>query len=416
MGHINVDDLCPGMVLARDLTSPKGRMLAPQGCTLEEKHIRIMKIWGVTQADIKDSDQQQVAQEQETAIPQEVLDRAKARARLCFSHANTDHPAVAELFRLSVQRVATVLATGKKLRPLEASQELAQLPTQSQDPAPQTPLDMVRQEIKLSSFPEVYHQILDVIEDPKASSMHVAEVVGRDTSMAAKLLRMVNSPFYGFPSAIDSLTRAVTIIGVRELTTLALGISALNHFSDIPPDLMDMQSFWRHSLRCAICAKVLAGHKPALSEERFFVAGLIHDIGRLVMLKHSPRLVSQALQEAMSHPISLRRAEEMLFGYDHAMVTGALLSEWRFPDSLAHMAGFHHFPGDSPIVQEAAVIHVADMVAHAMTINHRSMSTVPTLHDQAWQALDLPVSVLAVVINQTDHLFADIEQTLLVAD
>lgn len=411
MGRMHIDDLHPGMVLSRDINSPNGRLLAAAGSTLADKHLRVMRIWGVTEAEVEGSDQAEPGAAAKAKLDPQLLVRAESHVDACFELSNKDSEAMAELRRLTVLRTAERLSS-KAGSKKPAPPVTPHLPPEISETPPATPLDLVRMEVELASLPDIYFQIIEVIRNPNSSATHMAEVVGRDTNLSARLLRLVNSPFYGLPSAVDSLTRAVTLIGVKELSTLAMGISTLRHFQGIPPEIYDMKSFWRHSLLTSLCGKVLAGYKQGLSEERFFVAGLLHDVGRLVMVRHFPESSAQAIFETLVQHITLQEAEELVFGYDHGQVTGALLSQWSFPESLARMTAFHHSPEKSPEPDEAFLLHVADVLAHAMAVPADPYLRMPKLSGAAWNSLGLRVSNLATIMRQVDHLYQDLEQPL----
>ena len=118
-----------------------------------------------------------------------------------------------------------------------------------------------------------------MLEDPNTTANDLGRVIGRDTGLTARLLKIVNSAFYGFQSRIETVSRAVTIIGMRELRGLVLAASAIEAFSKVPNKVLNMANFWRHSVYCGVVAQLLAERSNVLHAERLFVAGLLHDIG-----------------------------------------------------------------------------------------------------------------------------------------
>ncbi len=108
------------------------------------------------------------------------------------------------------------------------------------------------------------------MESPSSSAKDIAEVVSTDVALSTKLLKLVNSPLFGLTQKVDSIERAVSYVGEEELSNLALGITAIRYFKDIPPELIDMQTFWRHSLSCGIFAKLIASNYKDMSDETFF--------------------------------------------------------------------------------------------------------------------------------------------------
>ena len=140
---------------------------------------------------------------------------------------------------------------------------------------------------------------IDLINDPDASAAEIGDVISEDPALTARLLKIVNSAFYGFPSRIETVSRAITIVGTLELLDLILAASVVKAFSGIPSELVDMDQFWEHSLYTGVTARVLAGRHRAPDTERYFVAGLLHDIGALVLYRQLPRQSRAALPVAM---------------------------------------------------------------------------------------------------------------------
>ncbi|NIV98483.1 HDOD domain-containing protein, partial [Candidatus Saccharibacteria bacterium] len=142
---------------------------------------------------------------------------------------------------------------------------------------------LTKEKITLPEIPSIVFELNEVIANPLSSAEDIAQVVNRSPSLTALLLKIVNSPFYGFPSKIDKISLAVTLIGTREISGLALGISLVSLFNNIPKELLSMYSFLRHSLACGIFSRILAAHKSLPQTEQLFVSGLLHDLGRLIL-------------------------------------------------------------------------------------------------------------------------------------
>ena len=237
-------------------------------------------------------------------------------------------------------------------------------------------------------------------------------MVNTDVGLSAKLLKLVNSPFFGFTTTIDSVTRAVSLVGVKELSTLALGISTINFFKDIPAELMDMAVFWKHSLRCAIFAKLLAV-RQGLPSDRFFTGGLLHDVGRLVMFKNMPYASTEAMLYARGAMVPLVEAEAEVLGFDHTEVGRLLLGQWQFPPNLTMLIAHHHDPGSAADPREAAVLQLADNLANAAEIAAGGMYVLPGMERAAWDSLALEVEDLEEVMALHDAHIEDITATFL---
>lgn len=219
----------------------------------------------------------------------------------------------------------------------------------------------------LVSPPEIWVRLNEVVNDPHTSASDVAEVTTRDTALAARILKVVNSPYYNFPSRIDTISRAVTILGTNDLFALATAISAARVFANIPSELVKPHNFWRHSIGTGLGARRLAKSCGVLHEERLYVAGLLHDVGSLVLYRKFPNKVSAVLMAAEGDEEVLYRVEQEMFGFDHAEVGAALLELWNLPPALLSAVRFHHEPeraGEGRL--EAALIHIGNVAANRL--------------------------------------------------
>ncbi len=412
MGLLPLQDLQPGMTLSADLNSPQGRLILGKGQEVTEKILRVCKIWGVTEADVEGATAEQATAEKLKRLEPRVLQAAKVLISRQFALANRDHEAVRELMKISVLRTAAKLqAEGVDKVVADFARTRINVPARDEGavlPKPPTLASIIQGKNDLASLPDIFHQIIEALKNPNSSASFVADIIGKDTSLSAKLLRLVNSSFYGFPNKVDTLSRAVTITGTNQLTNLALGVSVISAFKDIPAEIMDMASFWRHSVACGILARLLAGRMRNPGEERFFVAGMLHDIGRLVMFRNFPALAREAVVKAAEKNITVTEAEAEVWGFNHAKLAGALLKEWKFPVTLENAIQGHHNPLSSRNPLEPAILHVADVVAHTLAIGSSGTRLVPPLVPEAWDLLGLSKNVLSALVPQVDQQVEDI--------
>ena len=335
------------MVLASDLVASDGRMLFKSGTELEDRHLELLKRIGIKQVEIEAL---------LVELDEETLFAIEDYVRDFFLYVNPDFGPSIELFRAALDLTAESVSRGWELpdadtRRASSVEHLEDIFIKGMG----DPSTIVQHETELASFPDIFFRIKEVLEDDAASANRIAQVVSTDMSLAAKLIKLVNSPLYGFPQTIDSISRAVALVGTKELSTLALGISAINYFKDIPPELIDMKTFWRHSITCGIFANILAGTQIGLSPERFFIAGLLHDVGRLIMFKKLPYAASEAMLFSRENSIPLVEAELSVIDFIHTDISTPLLAAWKFPQGLADMINFHHRPHGIP--QSARASH-----------------------------------------------------------
>jgi HD-like signal output (HDOD) protein len=185
-------------------------------------------------------------------------------------------------------------------------------------------------------------------------------------------------------------------------------------FKGIPDDLVSMEKFWKHSIGVGIAARTIATFRREMNIERFFVAGILHDIGRLLMFVKIPDLAREAIVFAKQNQELLYVAESERIGFDHAAAGKVLLSTWKLPHYLEEVVGYHHKPeAASRFPNEAAIAHVADIIAHAMQLGSSGERFVPPLNTEAWEKLALPISVLAPAFEQIDRQFNDAVKIIL---
>jgi len=218
---------------------------------------------------------------------------------------------------------------------------------------------------QLVSPPEVYYRLEGLINKPHASLNDIADVIRTDLDLSARLLRIANSAFYGFPAKIESIPRALATIGTRQLRDLVLATTVVRLFSQIPFELINMRLFWRHSMHTGLLARSLAGHMGEPNEERFYLVGLLHDIGHLVLYLKLPNQVQEILRQAGEQEQPQYQVEMARLGYDHGELGAALLTNWRLPEAVIEPVRYHHFPssaGSYPV--EAALVSAADDLVH----------------------------------------------------
>ena len=268
--------------------------------------------------------------------------------------------------------------------------------------------------VEVSSLPMIFVRINEALNRPSSSIMDVSRIISEDSGLTARLLRLVNSPLYGYPSRIETVSRALVVIGTQQLRDMALATSVIKLFSGIPADLVTMESFWQHSVACALAARILATYRREANVERLFVGGLLHDVGRLVLYSRMAKLAREALVRARQDRKLLTLAEREVIGFDHALVGSLLVRAWRLPASLEEMVAFHHQPSEARrFPKDAALIHIANIIAHALEIGTSGERFVPPLAAEAWECLGIPISVLARTLDQVERQFDEVLRTIL---
>ena len=264
--------------------------------------------------------------------------------------------------------------------------------------------EIARRAPELKSLPESYQRISDAIDRTDSSSEMIAAVVCEDAGIASRVLRLVNSAFFGFPGKIDTVSHAISLVGTEQLRDLALATCVIRMFEGIPSQHVSMRSFWGHSIACGIGARILALRCREENVERHFVAGLLHDVGSMVIYTQEPRKSARLLKRcAKSHEL-MHKAEHAIFGFDHADVGGELVAAWRLPNALGEPIRCHHAPDRATLFPvETAVVHMADVLAGALSEDGSGERLVPPISEQAWSRLGIKEDTLPEIVTEMDN-------------
>ena len=227
-----------------------------------------------------------------------------------------------------------------------------------------TPQELVDGIEKLVSLPEVCIKVNRLIEAPNYSAATLGDLIVQDTDLSARLLRIVNSAFYNMQAPVETISRAITVVGTNELRNLVMATSAAKVFTGIPGDLVDMHEFWRYSLATGVIGSELASRCRVLHAERLFVMGVLHDIGRLVIYLKLPDLSRDILLVTGGDASLLPAVEEEILGFTHMEVGEALLQSWKIPRSIVTVVGNHHQPMRTKDFRlETALVHLASSLS-----------------------------------------------------
>ena len=394
------------MVLDEEVRDINGRLLLKKGKNIQSAHIRIFKIWGVTEVNIRGNNGSKNTSEGEGDLDPGKIEEIKEYTHDLFRHADLEHPALKEIFRISVQ-----FRSKHNLQDDDKKADLSE--TETPQNSDNNFLQKLNQEnITLPEIPSIVFELNEVIANPLSSAEDIAQVVQRSPSLTALLLKIVNSPFYGFPSKIDKISLAVTLIGTREISGLALGISVISLFNNIPKEILNMLSFLRHSLACGIISRILAAHKSIPQTEQLFVSGLLHDLGRLILYSYFPDEALNVLGRARSTNMLLYQQEKDSLGCNHTHIVKQLLQQWKLPIMLENNVFYHHGPSKASQPVPATLVHLADIITNSLGIGTSGERFVPPLDNEAWDNLGLSPTCFDIVVKQATHQFFALESML----
>jgi len=247
----------------------------------------------------------------------------------------------------------------------------------------------------VGSPPNVYIKLKNTLDDPRSSFKEFSTIIGNDPSLSARLLKIVNSAFYGLENKVETITHALGVIGTEQLTQMVLATSVTKEFSGIPKNLVSMDLFWRHSIACGAAAKVIANWMGKSNLESYYLAGMLHDIGSLVMYKKFPAECGKILERCKESKEHLFDVELEVFGSSHAKVGGKLLAGWGLPPLLCEPVTFHHRPKKAKEYPLATkIIHVADSIVDEMKLGSSGEAVANPVKQEILEELgfdELPV-------------------------
>jgi putative nucleotidyltransferase with HDIG domain len=253
----------------------------------------------------------------------------------------------------------------------------------------------------LPTLPSVVAKVSEIIDSPNASAADINNVIRQDISLSARILKLVNSSFYGFPRRISSITHAVVILGFNTVRNVALSAFVLDAFAarDLP---FGYREFWIHSLGVGVAANALAKNRGVVEAEDAFIAGLLHDVGKIVLHQFARDEFASALRVVKDKDCLLVEAEQEVLGLTHAHVGSMLLDAWHLPPRLVDAVAKHHVPdGSSEPDELASVVHLADIFTRALLVGNGGDGRIPRASHDAWTKLKLELS-------QIDELFKEI--------
>lgn len=271
-----------------------------------------------------------------------------------------------------------------------------------------TPQNLVETVDNLFSLPEIYYRIKQTVDDPTSTIDDVAEIVMEDPNITARLLHLANSAFFGIATQIESVQRAISIMGLAHLNNLVLAISVTKAFKGINSQLVNMKDFWIHSVYTASLAKIIARHCNVLDSERLFVCGMLHDIGHLVIYTALPTHAENVLERASVEQVPLRFLEKEMLGFDYAEVGGALLQFWKLPDSIS-MPVLHHTQVDidSDFAMDIAIVHLSNVMALNDPYK-KCPYAAPPFDDNALQLLNIDPEQLEIMKSEARNTMSDL--------
>jgi len=234
----------------------------------------------------------------------------------------------------------------------------------------------------LPTIPNILKKLLKMLENPSTSLNDIGHFISHDPVITSKVLRMINSPIYGFPGRISSVNQAVILLGLNVVKGMLLSVSVYDIMKKV------MVGLWEHSLACAIASRLMAKKKGLKETEESSIAGLLHDIGKVALLLQFKDSYESAIKLAERKGFAIMEAEKEVFIIDHAKAGEWMSEKWSFPMNLIEIIGYHHKPNVSKnFPLETSIVHFADILVRGRGFGFAGDKTVPPVNEIAWTIL-----------------------------
>jgi putative nucleotidyltransferase with HDIG domain len=263
----------------------------------------------------------------------------------------------------------------------------------------------------LPSLPLIVTDLISTFGQDDVAIAELSAKIAKDQALAAKTLRLANSSFYGLQSRVRTIDQAIAVLGFDAVRSLVTAAGIIGQFGGDGESAFDFTAFWRHAIGSALCAKSLA-RQAGLNQEFAFVSGLLHDIGRLVLVTRFSQQYGAVLAYRAGHDSDMLDAERAVLGIDHAQVGRALAQQWKFPQLIQRAIAAHHAPERSDLGEVASVVHAANVIAHALDLDGKPGEPVPPLQQDAWDSLRVDAAGLRRVFADTATEFDNTCQIL----
>jgi len=274
-------------------------------------------------------------------------------------------------------------------------------------------LDQVVDSVQdLPSLPAVVMELLGSIEQDDIDISVLAKKVSYDQALTAKTLRLANSSSFGLQVKVTTIQQAITYLGFQTTRNLITAAAVTGCFSSGRCPGFDDKAFWRHSIAVAACARALA-RRMRFNQDYAFTAGLLHDIGRLVLVTAAPQAYAEVVEWRLRHDGGWQDAECAVLGVDHVEAGVALAGHWNFSDTMRQAIAFHHAPDTPGAGFLAAIVHVANAIVHALDIAGEENERVPRVASVAWDAMGLNEEAYLHLFRETEVQFVEMSAVLM---
>lgn len=265
--------------------------------------------------------------------------------------------------------------------------------------------DLVADVNDLAPLPRAYIRIRELVQEPDSSLHEITRIITNDAGLTGRILRIANSAYMGLITKVDTLSRALHVLGLDQVHDLALATTAIEALTRIQIETFDLHSYWRRSIYCAVVARLLGKRCAIVKHDRLFVAGLLHEVGHLILAHKEPALYTGMRATAIERRVPLYQVERDVLGFDYAAISAALLNKWQLQDEITDPIKRHNddlSKGDAQGLRETAVIHLAAAISRSTQRHSAKDVPVPEFDPTAVELTDLDDELVFEIMGETD--------------
>ena len=256
---------------------------------------------------------------------------------------------------------------------------------------------------ELPTLPTVLVEINKLLQDPRTSSEEVGQAIMNDQALASRVMKLVNSAFYGFPGRINTISHAISLLGFLTVRNVVITASIIGTFGDDKnEDGLNLKAFWEHSVATAAIAKLIAKTSKIQATEETFIAGLLHDLGKLLLQLYLREDYQEVFAYMKKKPSLIREAEEKVLGFNHSDAGAWLAQKWNLPQEIRSVIEFHHTPMSASSDKSlCAAVHLADVIVRGLEIGSGGDPFIPEIDPEVWKYLEMNEDKLKLIIQNS---------------
>ncbi|RMG03187.1 MAG: HDOD domain-containing protein, partial [Nitrospirae bacterium] len=402
---ISIDDAREGLVLTADVVSEGGQCLLPAGAILTEGTIESLRRRGISEVEVSGEEKREYSEEE--LINARGICKEAVENRFPSTAREDPHLSALKETILEIESIR-YLETGRA--PNAAS---TQIDFSNEPPEPLKTKDadldsFIRSLDELPVLPEVVVEVNRLLQSEDVLIEEVSALVEKDAGLTAKILRLANSSYYGLSYHVDTLSRALTVLGLNTVRNLAMALALHGVIGDDPGEREEVVGLWGHSLGTAVSSKALISVKTPKLEEKAFICGLLHDIGKVVLYKNFKKEM-EMIWNTVKAGGEEEELERMTFGFSHAEVGGALSKRWHFPEELTEAIIKH--AGDEGIRRRDPLmvsVHAGNQIARALGLGVSVERKVAMVDPECWNILGITPPELSEITKKVNRAYTDL--------